>query len=240
MSRSEPSGGMPIQLDLRKQIDAICDRFELAWDEKNRPRIEEYLGLVPPVNRRLLLAELLASELSLRGRQAEVCDRTEYAERFPQDGDVVDDAFSLRRPGANRATPLTSQRFFEIITAFRARLRPTTPTTVVRDGDQSLRGLAASLARCTLHPLAETDVPPEERLWLRIIHACRRRNALDVDAVDAAVRDLLEPFPPPRRSILIDLLLGSGVDQTARAGGVTERTVTSTVLVAVKLLEPTS
>ena len=53
-------------LSLKRQIDAICDRFEEAWSAGKQPRIEDYLSSLPGSERGQLFQELLASELAIR------------------------------------------------------------------------------------------------------------------------------------------------------------------------------
>jgi hypothetical protein len=38
----------------------VCDRFELAWQASQRPRIEDYLDDTPEPERSILLRELVA------------------------------------------------------------------------------------------------------------------------------------------------------------------------------------
>jgi serine/threonine protein kinase/WD40 repeat protein len=64
-------------------IDQVCDRFEAAWKEGRRPRLEEFLGDAPEPERTALLSELVAVELAYRRRAAESPALQEYLERFP-------------------------------------------------------------------------------------------------------------------------------------------------------------
>lgn len=237
MTRSDSAGDPPIQLERNKQIDAICDRFELAWDTENRPRIEEYLELLPAADRRLLLGELLASELALRGRQQAVCDRGEYADRFPEYLDIVTEVFKRRRPEPAQESAAIVERYLQIIRAIRSRLRPEAMTAATGGSDQNLLTLASRLSLYTLDHTAEIEAPAEEQLWLWVIHACGKAKSLDLDGMEAMIRDLLESFPPARRSILIDVLLGHTSSQAAQAHAVTVRAVTRTIRIATMLLE---
>jgi len=237
MDPSNTAGNLPIQLQRSKQIDAICDRFELAWDADSPPRIEEYLGLLPADDRRSLLGELLASELALRGRQDEVCDRAEYSERFPQFLDVVAEVFNRRPPESTKESADAGERYFEIIRAFRAGRQTDAAATAIQGGDRNLRALTSQCSRYALLDPVEADAPPEQQLWLWILETCRRLKSLDPAGVDGVVQQLLASFPPARQSILLDVLLGRTSSQAARASGVTQRTVLSTILIATKLLE---
>jgi serine/threonine-protein kinase len=57
-------GGLGI--DLARQIDAVCRRFEADWRERGKLRIDDYLGDVPEEGRAVLLAELEALLHELR------------------------------------------------------------------------------------------------------------------------------------------------------------------------------
>jgi hypothetical protein len=236
MAQSNPAGDVPTHLQRNQEIDAICDRFELAWDAPHRPRIEDYLDLVPADGRSSLLFELLASELALLRRKNEVCDRAAYAERFPQYLDIVARLFDLRHQPAQETVAL-DERLFEIITAFRFRQQSKASTTAIHDSEKDLPALVRALLRDVLKNPAEVAAPPDQLLWLWIIHTCRERNSFDLSGVEALVNDLLESFSPVRQSILIDLLHGRACNRAAQANGVTQRTVMSTVLIATKLLK---
>ncbi|HEX4142205.1 MAG TPA: hypothetical protein VHY91_01535 [Pirellulales bacterium] len=226
---------MPIQLELKKQIDAICDRFELAWDADERPRIEQYLELLSGEGRRPLLAELLASELSLRRQTGETCDRAEYAGRFSQDRDLVDLVFS-RRPTPAGQKAFAGEPYLDIVRALQACQAAGASMTAVYVSEEHLRGLAERLRRYASQNRDAVDGALEEQLWLAIFRACRQRGALDAGNARAVTGDLLAVFPPARQAILVNVLLGNAGSAAGRADAVTQRTVTSTVSVAVKLL----
>src|SRR5262245_33559374 len=64
-------------------IDQVCDAFEQAWREGQRPGLENYLGRAEGPLRARLWAELLLSELECRRRRGEAPTVEEYLERFP-------------------------------------------------------------------------------------------------------------------------------------------------------------
>jgi hypothetical protein len=68
---------------LALRVDEVCLRFEAAWKEGRRPRIEDELGRVPEADRAVVLCELVALELALRARAGEKPDPEEYRARFP-------------------------------------------------------------------------------------------------------------------------------------------------------------
>jgi WD40 repeat protein len=74
-----------LQLSAEMRIDAVCTRFEAAWQAVKggdpAPRIEDYLPAVEEAERWPLLRELLLLELNYR--QGEVCAAEEYGRRFP-------------------------------------------------------------------------------------------------------------------------------------------------------------
>jgi serine/threonine-protein kinase len=74
-------------------VDAVCERFERAWEAALRPRIEDYLGDEAEPARSVLLHELLLSELEWRLRHGERPSRPEYRVRLPSHGAVIDAAF---------------------------------------------------------------------------------------------------------------------------------------------------
>ncbi len=59
-----------LDIDLARQIDVICRRFEADWRDGRQPRLEDYLDDVPKDVRPLLRAELAALEREL-GQLAE-------------------------------------------------------------------------------------------------------------------------------------------------------------------------
>lgn len=69
--------------DLARTIDPVCDVFEAAWKQGQRPVIEGHLGLVAEAVRPLLLEELVRTELECRSLLGEHPGAAEYATRFP-------------------------------------------------------------------------------------------------------------------------------------------------------------
>jgi predicted Ser/Thr protein kinase len=73
-----------LPLALERQIDAICDRFEEAWIEGQRPQIEQYLGEMREPQRPALLAALLAVDVECQAQHGEDLAAAAYERRFPQ------------------------------------------------------------------------------------------------------------------------------------------------------------
>ncbi len=71
-------------------INAAADRFERAWKQGPRPRIEDYLAEVEESRQPVLLEELLRVELELRRRDGEKPGREDYAARFPHHNALVE------------------------------------------------------------------------------------------------------------------------------------------------------
>ena len=86
------------------EIDAICDRFEAAWKAGQRPRIEDYLCLLPEQARVSLFRQLLAVDLHYRQAAGESVDESQYRERFSHYQNAVADAFPTldHRSGTDR------------------------------------------------------------------------------------------------------------------------------------------
>jgi hypothetical protein len=51
-----------LDIDLARQIDAICRRFEADWRDGQQPRLEDYLDEVPGDVRPALRTELAVLE----------------------------------------------------------------------------------------------------------------------------------------------------------------------------------
>jgi serine/threonine-protein kinase len=64
-------------------IDAICDRFEAAWREGRRPRIEDYLSPEPGTELDSLVRELVLVDIHYRRQAGETLQAADYVQRFP-------------------------------------------------------------------------------------------------------------------------------------------------------------
>jgi serine/threonine protein kinase/Tfp pilus assembly protein PilF len=71
---------------LEERAEQICHRFRTAWDNAGstgeRPRIPDYLGDTPESERFLLLAELIALDISYRRQAGENPDTADYQDLF--------------------------------------------------------------------------------------------------------------------------------------------------------------
>jgi eukaryotic-like serine/threonine-protein kinase len=74
-------------------INTAADRFERAWKQGRRPRIEDLLIEVDESRWPRLLEELLRVESELRHRTGEEPSREEYSLRFPEYTSLIDVVF---------------------------------------------------------------------------------------------------------------------------------------------------
>src|SRR4051812_43639159 len=63
-------------------LDLVCRRFDEAWEGGGRPRIEDYLGWLPPAAAPELLDRLIRIEMGVRRLRGEDPRPEEYAGRF--------------------------------------------------------------------------------------------------------------------------------------------------------------
>ena len=75
------------------------ERFEGAWREGRRPRLEDHLTEASGPVRPVLLRELLTVELTHRRLSGEHPEAEEYRGRFPDYPEVVEETLEIRGPG---------------------------------------------------------------------------------------------------------------------------------------------
>jgi WD40 repeat protein len=86
------------------RLEQWCWQFEAAWRSAQPLRLEDLLALAPQAQRAFLLRELLFIEREYRQRRGETPGRDEYARRFPDDLDLIDEVFaSVSLPPASIA-----------------------------------------------------------------------------------------------------------------------------------------
>ena len=66
MSEPEPLGASQLDVDLMRQIDAVCRRFEADHRAGKSPVIADYLGEIPEAGRSALRSELIGLEQEMR------------------------------------------------------------------------------------------------------------------------------------------------------------------------------
>src|SRR6516225_109959 len=94
---------LPVSPALR--VDAACDRFEAAWRGGQNPRIEDVLEAAAEPERPALLRELITLEVELRRGRGEHPDPGAYRDRFPDQVDIVEAAFSETALGHEGTRP---------------------------------------------------------------------------------------------------------------------------------------
>jgi hypothetical protein len=82
-----------LPVPLLRRIDRVCVAFEEAWQQGERPTIEQFCGDTPEPEHSALLRELLLLELDYRQRGGETPVPEEYHCRFPDHGPLVDTVF---------------------------------------------------------------------------------------------------------------------------------------------------
>jgi WD40 repeat protein/serine/threonine protein kinase len=87
MKEAPRSGHGTLPLELAQRLDAICDRFEQAWQAvpagAPRPRLEDYVADVTAAERPDLLRELIPLDITYRRDHGEQPQATDYQHRFP-------------------------------------------------------------------------------------------------------------------------------------------------------------
>jgi len=221
-------------LELKKRIDAICDRFEQAWAHDPRPRIEDFLAEVAADHRPLLFRELLALEVSLALQPLSDETRDDYAKRFPQYQSVINDVCVLPDATILLASPHDTwvEQFLAIVEAFRSQ-RAADSRFSSGDRIQKLRDVLGQYDP-TKTPAAILDC--ELAIWLWICHVAFQAGFMNPQGVASLVDDLLSAFSDLRRSLLLSVLVGGDIDRAATVNQVSQRTVRATIAAAIELL----
>jgi serine/threonine-protein kinase len=101
-----------------ERIDDLCGDFERQWQADDPPTIESFLAEeISPIERDVLLAELIVLDIDYRRRRGETPVEQEYLDRFPENAQAISDALnqSDRRPGVFE--PPTVGRLAELFPA---------------------------------------------------------------------------------------------------------------------------
>ena len=78
-----------LSLPIERVLDAVCTRFEAAWQSGPTPRLEDFLGDTPEPGRSALLLELVRLEVDYRSRGGDPVSAKEYAARFPEHAALI-------------------------------------------------------------------------------------------------------------------------------------------------------
>ena len=98
-----------------ERIDDLCAEFERKWQTNEPASIESLLGGdVAPVERDVLLAELIGLEVDYRRRRGETPTEQEYLERFPGDTQAIHGAFHMGGKPTGAFEPPSSRRMAEL------------------------------------------------------------------------------------------------------------------------------
>jgi hypothetical protein len=231
---AQPASDAKARLAKKKSIDAICDGFEEAWARGSQPRIEDYLSAAAEADRAELFRELMASELALRGPDDPNRIRDAYLQRFPAYREIVLATFASMSTqhllGDSREGNEAHERLIETVRQ-RLRLKENRAAGVDGEDPPSIRPASSE--------------PPSERLWEHLFrHASNSDRSRgpsagafeDVELLEQVTQKLIDAFPTLRRNILVSLLLGDTLDQTAERHRCSERTVDVTRQAAIELL----
>jgi serine/threonine protein kinase/DNA-binding phage protein len=99
LENSEP--GDSLSLTVKRWIDDVCTRFEIAWQQEPPPRIEEFLGNARGSTRQVLLSELLGVEFDCRRERGHVLPVDDYLARFPDQEQLIREEIAAA-PGIER------------------------------------------------------------------------------------------------------------------------------------------
>jgi serine/threonine protein kinase len=91
---------------LQRTIESVCDAFETAWRQGERPAVEDQLGSAAEEVRPMLQGELIRIELEWRYLRGEAPAAEEYRARFPDCADAIDDWLAEAKSSVARVAAL--------------------------------------------------------------------------------------------------------------------------------------
>ena len=101
-----------------ERIDELCADFERKWQSNEPPTIESILsGDDSPIERDVLLAELIVLEIDYRRRRGETPTKQEYLDRFPESSKAINDALNEGDKRSGVFEPPTLGRLAELFPA---------------------------------------------------------------------------------------------------------------------------
>lgn len=157
MSSSERMPASPGPPSRLERIDHLCDAFEDAWQQGQRPQLKAYLQAVAEPDRPELFEELLHIELVYRCRH-EVLNIEEYRRRFPEQVDLIDRVFASRAALGKEITSVHDPR---LVAGTGASLQPTDPHTS-GEGEEAARNLPERITSLPLPTTERMDLICEE------------------------------------------------------------------------------
>jgi serine/threonine protein kinase len=98
MNDTRSTVGEPLPPSVLRRLDALCERFEDAWQVGQRPRIDDYLSEAEEPERDRLLRELIALDIDYRRQLGEKPEAHDYHQWLPS----LDERWLERLTGANR------------------------------------------------------------------------------------------------------------------------------------------
>ncbi len=98
-----------------ERIDDLCADFERKWQSEEPPAIESALSEgVSPIERDVLLAELIVLDIDYRRRRGETPNKQEYLDRFPEGSKAINDALNEGGKRTGAFEPPTVDRLAEL------------------------------------------------------------------------------------------------------------------------------
>ncbi len=213
------------------QVDRVCERFEERWRAAGRPVLEAFLPALPEADRGELLAELLLLEWAYRHAAGESFFLAEYADRFADRRDVVQQAWQRWKerdrcttttglapavpaapaepapfdlPGYEQVSLLGRGGMAEVFRAFDPRLKRWVALKRVR------------LDRATAERLARLPIEAQALARLAHPHIVRVHEYLDRDGQPVLVMEYVSggtleqrldgPLPPAEAARLVAIL----------------------------------
>lgn len=98
-----------------EKIDDLCADFERKWQSDEPATIESVISAdVTPIERDVLLAELIVLDIDYRRRRGETPNKQEYLERFPEGSQAINDALNEGDKRTGAFEPPTVGRLAEL------------------------------------------------------------------------------------------------------------------------------
>jgi serine/threonine-protein kinase len=136
-------------------LEALIKRFELAWQAGARPSIEQYLSDAP-LDRTLVLRELVHADLEYRLRAGDAARVEEYLERFPElladTGELIELVAAEYRYRQHLNQQPTASEFVERFPQYGEALK-----SILQGGTRETVETVATPGRAPRQPLPESE-----------------------------------------------------------------------------------